>query len=254
MPQFASIYAQIRDRARKIAANYPEAEFYKKFSKEYRFSLSFFKSNKIIKSLNELVGEHLDSDYGHGIDHAFKVTVDAGTLVLVEGQKIGYSKNAIERKMLIAQCAGLLHDIERKQKDHAIKGAEKAKRILSSYPLLPQEIEDVCAAIRNHEAFKDIKEPMNKTRALISNSLYDADKFRWGPDNFTDTVWEMVSYINPSLSSFISYYPKGMEGLSRIRDTFRTITGKKFGPQFIDMGISIGEELFDIILSEYMEE
>jgi hypothetical protein len=42
-----------------------------------------------------------------------------------------------------------------------------------------------------------------------------------------------------------------MEGLVKIKQTFRTDTGKKYGPQFIDTGISIGEELFRVINTEF---
>ncbi|MEJ2684691.1 MAG: hypothetical protein P8Z71_09885 [Candidatus Sulfobium sp.] len=35
-----------------------------------------------------------------------------------------------------------------------------------------------------------------------------------------------------------------MEVIARIRDTFRTNTGKKYGPEFIDMGIEIGNEIY----------
>jgi hypothetical protein len=43
----------------------------------------------------------------------------------------------------------------------------------------------IVAAIRNHEAFRKILESEDKSARLVSDSLYDADKFRWGPDNFT---------------------------------------------------------------------
>jgi hypothetical protein len=61
----------------------------------------------------------------------------------------------------------------------------------------------------------------------------------------------MVSYINPPLSAFISRYPQGLQGLQRIKTTFRTKTGKHYGPQFIDLGLRIGQELFDILVTEY---
>jgi hypothetical protein len=42
-----------------------------------------------------------------------------------------------------------------------------------------------------------------------------------------------------------------MEKLETIKTTFRTDTGKKYGPQFIDLGLAIGEELFGVIRSEF---
>ena len=90
--------------------------------------------------------------------------------------------------------------------------------------------------------------------SLLSDSLYDADKFRWGPDNFTDTLWRMVTFSHMPMSDFITHYPKGLEGLSRIRDTFRTPTGKIYGPEFIDLGLAIGKKLYEVILAEYAHE
>ena len=75
---------------------------------------------------------------------------------------------------------------------------------------------------------------------MLSDCLYDADKFRWGPDNFTHTIWDMVGFINPPLKTFVSHYPKGMALLKKIRGTFRSRTGRRYGPQFIDVGIAIG--------------
>ena len=114
-----------------------------------------------------------------------------------------------------------------------------------------QERDDVSSAIRNHEAFKKRIPIKSPDGVLIDGCLYDADKFRWGPDNFTDTVWDMVSFHNPPLSEFIKHYPKGMQGIEKIKKTFRTATGKVYGPQFIDLGIAIGNQLYDMILTEF---
>jgi hypothetical protein len=152
---------------------------------------------------------------------------------------------------MLAHMAGMLHDVKRKQKDHAIAGAAFSREVLQDFPLSDDERDHVSTAIRNHEAFKEgipIKSP---SVILLDGCLYDADKFRWGPDNFTDTVWDMVSYHNPPLSKFIQYYPKGIQGIEKIKDTFRTATGKKYGPQFIDLGLAIGNRLYEIITTEF---
>jgi hypothetical protein len=39
-----------------------------------------------------------------------------------------------------------------------------------------------------------------------------------------------------------------MEGIKRIRETFRTHTGKIYGPDFIDRGIEIGMKFYTDIL------
>jgi hypothetical protein len=63
----------------------------------------------------------------------------------------------------------------------------------------------------------------------------------------------MVAFFETPLSRFIDYFPKGMEGLQKIRHTFRTQTGKYYGPQFIDIGISIGNELYRVICTEFAD-
>ena len=90
--------------------------------------------------------------------------------------------------------------------------------------------------------------------AMASDCLYDADKFRWGPDNFTDTLWDMISFYNPPLTKFMARYPRGMEGLEKIKATFRTPTGKKYGPQFIDLGQAIGQKLYEVIQAEFSDQ
>lgn len=247
------IYARLRKRARQIVSSFPSPDFYRDHSGAYEFSRKFFKNDPVIGELCRFVTNNLDDDFGHGLQHAIKVTVDAGALMCIEGQAAGYSKPILRRRLSIVQCAGLLHDIKRKKKDHSKRGAELARKILGNYQLFSEEIEDVCRAIHNHEAFKGGIFISTPEGALVSDCLYDADKFRWGPDNFTDTLWDMVSFYNTPLSKFMARYPQGMEGLEKIKATFRTDTGKKYGPQFIDLGLAIGQTLYDVIQTEFSE-
>jgi hypothetical protein len=46
-------------------------------------------------------------------------------------------------------------------------------------------------------------------------------------------------------------YAQGMEKIKSIKSTFRTSTGQKYGPQFIDLGLEIGEELYEVIHTEF---
>lgn len=245
------IYERLRERARQIVATFPPPDFYQDQSRAHEYSRQFFESNPSIKRLHGFVTDHLEDDFGHGLQHAVKVTIDAGALLYIEAKKAGYGKSVLERRVLIVQCAGLLHDIKRKKKEHAKLGAAHAREILKDYPLAPAEIEDIYRAIHNHEAFKDDILLTTSKGALVSDCLYDADKFRWGPDNFTDTLWDMISFYNPPLSKFIARYPQGMKGLEKIKTTFRTQTGKIYGPRIIDLGLAIGEKLYAVIQSEF---
>jgi len=247
------IYALLRERARQIVSTFPPPNFYREQSRACDFSKRFLKSDPAMKKLNRFVTDHLEDNFGHGLQHAVKVTIDAGALLYIEGQNAGYGRSVMERRIRTVQSAGLLHDIKRKKKEHAKLGAASARDILEDYPLAPHEVEDVYRAIHNHEAFtNNILIPTSKG-ALVSDCLYDADKFRWGPDNFTDTLWDMISLYNPPLSKFMARYPRGMEGLEKIKATFRSNTGKKYGPRFIDLGLEIGQKLYGVIQAEFSD-
>jgi hypothetical protein len=248
-----AVYVRIRQRAHEIISRHPRPDFYQECIQANDLSKQLFTSNRIISQLLEFVSEHIENDFGHGIDHATKVSLDAGALLIIECNEVGRPFSEIERKVLTVQCAGLLHDIMRKEQNHAIKGAEFARKTLRIYSLTLQEIDEACFAIQNHEAFKKRRQIATGSNTLISDCLYDADKFRWGPDNFLNTIWDMVSFYQTPLIKFIEYYPRGMEGLYRIKKTFRTDTGKKYGPQFIEIGITIGEELLEFILKEFKD-
>jgi len=245
------IYHQIRQRARQIILRHPTPDFYRDHSLAHEASQHYFDSDRVVNKLLSFVAGNLEDDFGHGLMHAVKVSHDAGTLMVIETRNRGYSEDLLCRLVCLVQSAGLLHDIKRKKKDHSSHAAVHARKLLKNYPFSADEIEHICAAIKNHEAFKDPIDADSPEGVLISNCLYDADKFRWGPDNFRDTLWDMVSYFNPPLAKFINGYPQGMEKLKTIKTTFRTATGKMYGPQFIDLGLAIGEELFDVIRSEF---
>jgi len=248
----ATVYARIQSRARQIVSGFPAPDFYIEKADTITLSRKLMAESKQISQLKTIVAQRLEDDFGHGLQHAEKVSLEAGALVLIEGHRSQLPRSVVRRHVFLVQCAGLLHDICRKKKNHAVMGAAIAERILQDFSLSPKEISDICLSIQTHEAFKaEIVINSSKGR-LLSGCLYDADKFRWGPDNFTDTLWDMVSFRNPPLKTFIDHYPKGMKGLEKIKHTFRTQTGRKYGPQFIDIGIAIGEALYRVILEEFV--
>lgn len=250
-PPMVPIYASLRKHARKLVAQLPLPDFYRNFHDAHLTSQYLFRTHPLISELRQFIELQLKDDYGHGVKHAVKVTLDSGALMFIEGRRLGYPEKVLRRKIVLTQCAGLLHDAKRKSENHAIAGAVYARQVLMAYPLTSKEIDDVCWAIRNHEAFKNMACTTTAESLVLSDCLYDADKFRWGPDNFTDTVWKMVSFYNPPLSVFLSHYPKGIASIRKIRSTFRSKTGKKYGPQFIDMGLDVGNELFNLIMKKY---
>jgi len=112
----------------------------------------------------------------------------------------------------------------------------------------------VAQAISNHEAFGEPQEIDTPLGQIVSDALYDADKFRWGPDNFTLTLWEMLRFSKASIGKLIQRFPKGMKGIARIKDTFRSPTGKIYGPEFIDLGLQIGEKIYIYLKERFGED
>lgn len=254
-PQFpdeaAAVYAVLRQRARVIAARLPLPDFYQVHADSLAHARHTLDHDPLLLELQAFLAERLDDDFGHGIRHALKVATDAGALSLIEGRREGQSDKHLYRVSVISQAAGLIHDIRRKERNHAIEGARFARKALTAFRLHGDEIEAICYAVRSHEAFQRIKAPPTPAACFLSDCLYDADKFRWGPDNFTDTLWDMVTFYNPSVSEFVARYPGGMARLEQIKTTFRSSTGKQYGPQMIDLGLGIGRELMAIILTEF---
>ena len=245
------IYLHLRARARQIISRFPTPAFYRDYLLATVFSRHFFHTDPVVRDLRQFVFSRLDEDFGHGTDHARKVSLDAGTLVIAESEKQACADSLVRTRMRLAQCAGILHDTMRKEKDHAAAGAAYAREVLKHFPFRPDEIEDISQAIGNHEAFRETTPIHTPDGLLISNCLYDADKFRWGSDNFQDTVWDMVIFFKVPFGEFLKRYPVGMEKIAAIKDTFRSDTGKKYGPQFIDAGLAIGAELYAVIQAEF---
>ena len=61
----------------------------------------------------------------------------------------------------------------------------------------------------------------------------------------------MVSFAEVPLPLFINHYPKGLEGIQKIKGTFRTPTGKAYGPDFIEIGLTVGRALHKILQTEF---
>jgi hypothetical protein len=245
------IYLELKKRANEIIAQYPPPDFHTDYPWATERSSEMLYTNLIVSELLDFVTHHIDDDFGHGIDHSVRVSIDAGAIILIDGISNNLSEKKIKRLLLLVQCASLLHDFKRKEINHSLAGAKFAETFLKTFSLSSEEIRCISLAIRNHEAFRPEVIADTITRQLISDSLYDADKFRWGPDNFARTLWDMVNFQNTPISVFVSNYQKGMAFISKVKSTFRSTTGKKYGPLFIDRGILIGEELYRIMRSEF---
>jgi hypothetical protein len=238
----------------RIAASFPPPRFYEACREDLRISEDLFAQVPQVKRCRAYIRERIPEELGHGVAHAEKVAVEAGALAYREGAGLPAIPSLRRETAVLAQIAGLLHDLCRGEKDHARAGAHAAETVLRSFSLEAETAGFVQAAIANHEAFTEPRKIAAARGQMVSDALYDADKFRWGPDNFTTTLWKMLRFSGASIPRLIPRFPKGMEGIRRVRGTFRTATGKEFGPEFIDLGLRIGEEIQAFLQERYAGE
>ncbi len=236
----SSVYLKLRETAARTAKRIGTPSFYVDHRREVEVSAALFRENKMLRACRSRIDESTLHP-AHGLSHCDKVAVEAGAIVLVERKG---ETDGGEELLLCAHLAGLLHDITRREKDHSISGSIAAERMLKDVRLEEKCRVYVAAAIRNHEAFKEVLKSEDDSARLVSDALYDADKFRWGPDNFTTTLWLMVeSSGTPSLTLYSNFQEK-MTAIKRIKETFRSGTGRRYGPEFIDLGVEIGNEIY----------
>jgi hypothetical protein len=231
-----------KNLSEKIAATFPTPRFYREKKCEIGESVLLFENNPMVTACMEVLTARTTFS-GHGLSHARKVAIDAGAIILIE-QHLEIDENTVKRAIALAHIAGILHDIKRSSKNHARQGAEEAKSILRAFDLTDKEQQFVVDAIGNHEAFQPCVPLADPEAQLLSDALYDADKFRWGPDNFTEMIWDISDTLHISIEMLLEHFPAGLKSLERIRGTFRTSTGKDYGPDFIALGLKIGETLY----------
>ncbi|MDI6754091.1 MAG: hypothetical protein QME78_06820 [Thermodesulfobacteriota bacterium] len=246
------IYEEMIAACQTIAAAFPPPRFYACCESWISLSRAFFFEDGQVRRCRELILHELQDNFGHGMEHAEKVAMEAGALAGIEGERLALRDGAIREARLLAQMAGLLHDIRRGEKDHAQTSASAAGKILKGFPSLsPEQGRYIMEAIANHEAFVEPKEAGSPVGKIVSDVLYDADKFRWGPDNFTFTLWQMLRFAKAPIVRLIRRFPKGMKDIARIKDTFRSDTGKTYGPEFIDLGLQMGEKIYQFLLERF---
>ncbi len=237
-------YQKLHDTARSMAQTLPVPAFYELHAQEIRRADETLGSHELIKKCRACL-DTSQLECAHGICHCEAVARDAGAIILVEGRRQDLRQSAIEPLFIDAIIAGLLHDIKRREEDHAVRGSIEAEKILTTLGVDERSRSYITYAIRNHEAFKTTCDLDDKAGCMVSDALYDADKFRWGPENFSTTLWLMVAAHNTPLDALHRTFQEKMKGIEKIKETFRTETGKQYGPEFIDQGITIGKVIYD---------
>jgi hypothetical protein len=238
-----SPYAQLREFSLKVASGLSKPAFYATFGQELQKSDHVLRTHELVRQCRAQLNEAL-LECAHGVCHCEAVARDAGALVLIEGRSRGKEGPETDRLSHAAIMAGLFHDIKRKEADHAVRGSIEAEKILAGLGVGERVRGYITYAIRNHEAFKAVCDLGDEAGCLVSDALYDADKFRWGPENFTTTLWLMVESNNTPPEALHRVFKEKMKGIERIKETFRTETGRRYGPEIIDQGISIGNAIY----------
>ena len=237
------MYIELKEKALRAALKAGKPSFYEHHGKELAESLSSYSASSLIRICRSQLDES-KLHPAHGIFHCEKVALEAGAILAIEGSAMGLDAFIISELVLCVQIAGLLHDIKRAGNEHTIAGSKEAAVILRDFPMEDRYKSYIVSAIRNHEAFKEVLDSDDESAKLISDSLYDADKFRWGPDNFTVTLWLIMESTGLTPEKLCQCFNEKMEGIKKIKETFRTKTGRKYGPEFIDKGIMIGNEIY----------
>lgn len=233
------------DFIQKEAKDYARGKrlsFYDDLAPELSYSRKVFFDHPLILRCCEDVLPFLNDDYGHGIRHSKNVAIEAGAIILAES--FTESQHHCRHLVILAQVSALLHDICRLEPNHAREASNLAPRILKDYPLGDRDLEMIQTAINQHEAFQPYTPPQDPDEGLLVASLYDADKFRWGPDNFITTLWEMCDYEEWPLKKILEKFPQGLRTIESISVTFRSGTGQIYGPEFIDTGLEIGNFVY----------
>jgi hypothetical protein len=214
-------------------------DFYLDFQKYHTISTTFFFTNPLVGRCKKDVLPYLEQNQEHGIEHGKKVAIDAGTLVLVEGR--GWDPAQIKQWSLLAQLAGLMHDMYAPAPDHAGQGAVEARKILSGYPLADAEKEAVVFAIEHHENLFEDSCPLPPVYHWVSNALHDADRFRWSLDYLRSVLFGTNSEDNQRVQDIRLHLPDDIRKILSGASTFKTGIGRRYGPQFINAGLAIGE-------------
>ncbi len=237
------LYEQLQRTAQDAARSMPVPALYAEHAELIRGSEERLRTHSMIRRVMASMDESA-LECAHGMCHCEAVARDAGVLAAIEGPSLGFAAKDLGPLCLAASIAGLLHDIKRREQNHALLGSIEAERILSAAGMDSSHREYIATAIRNHEAFKEFRNPDDRAGRLVSDALYDADKLRWGPENFATTLWLIVEANSTPPEALHRSFREKMKGIEQIKETFRTAAGQRYGPEFIDQGIHIGNIIY----------
>ena len=231
----------MKRRAKDLSAARPHQPYFHDLANELAHAKDIFFDNSMVLHMQGDALVFLDEACGLGVEHAKKVAVDTAALILAEPS--GLNQDERRRMAILAELAGLLHDATRHEEDHAAQGADLAMRLLRGYAISSEERLWVAQAIAEHENPNGSAPIGPEPALLLAAALYDADKFRYGPDIFATTLWELCECDEARLEDIALIFPEGPRKARGYIDTFRTVEGRRHGPQLLAEGLSLAEEL-----------
>lgn len=230
----------LKRRARDLAAARPQPGFILDCAEELSHAANLFFDNPLMQRLQADALGFLNEACGLGVEHGKRVAIDAAALVLAEPS--GLSAEERRRLALLAEMAGLLHDALRHEEDHPEKGADLCLRILRGYALAPEERLWIAQAVALHEIDLPLAEGGPEGARLLIDAVHDADRFRYGPDIFATTLWELCECDEWPLQDIARTFPEGPKRASACVKAFRTEQGRRYGPGLIAEGLSLAKD------------
>lgn len=230
---------EIKRRARDLVAARPLPAFCLDCAEELGHASSLFFDHPLMLRLQADALGFLNEACGLGVEHGKRVAIDAAAIVLAEPSDL--SADERRRLSLLAEMAGLLHDALRFEDDHAEKGADLCMRILRGYALEPEERLWIAQAVALHESPLPMADTGPLGARLLAGALHDADRFRFGPDIFSATLWELCDCDEWPLEDIARKFPEGPAMAARLKDSFRTVQGASYGPALLAEGLALAE-------------
>jgi hypothetical protein len=238
-----NVLMDLKAQARRLAKDLPPAQFYVDQSAHVALAWDMFFNHPVVLRLQQDSIAFLYDDYMFGIEHSKKVAQDAAAIILAEGAWL--DDNDRRHLALLAQVAGLLHDLQREEADHAGKSSLAVASVLEDYPLSAEDRDLVARAVADHEADHEPQGYPDEAARLLARALHDADKFRYGGDIFATTMWLYCDYESWSLAEIAGQFPKGIEMAESLAPTLRTEMGREYGPEILRQGARLGRMMLE---------
>ena len=230
----------LKRRAKDLAVSRAQSAFSLECAEELTHARDLFFENPLVLRLQGDALGFLNEACGLGVEHGKRVAMDAATLVLAEPS--GLSPEERRRLAVLAEMAGLLHDALRHEDNHAEKGADLCLRILRGYPISPEERLWIAGAVARHEDGAPQLQDAPESAQLLAGAVHDADVFRFGPDIFATILWELCECDEWPLERIAGAFPQGVSRARSLADSFRTESGRRYGPSLLAEGLSLAEE------------